>query len=183
MNRAERINQFALVQYIPQPLGGFLDRQRQVLVPSCQFRSHVTILPPRPIQCPVEAALEQLDHQMEQCAAFELTLGDVEIFPVTSVIYLSLGPGRERIVDLHGEMNVDCLAYAEPFPFHPHVTLAQEFPADKVQDLYRSAREDWHNMPYSRSFPIDTLTFVQRTVENTWVNLAEYHLKLAVSTR
>ena len=182
-NRAERINQFALVQYIPEPLGGFLDRQRQRLVPSCHFRSHVTILPPRPIQCTVEDALQYLERQIDHCPAFELTLGEVETFPVTSVIYLGLGSGRDQIVQMHEDMNTECLAYKEPFPFHPHVTLAQEFPLETVESLASSAREEWRKMPYNRSFPIDTLTFVQRTVENTWVNLAEYHLKMAVASR
>ena len=45
----DRINSFALVSYIPEPLAGFLDRLRQELVPNCFLRAHVTILPPRPI--------------------------------------------------------------------------------------------------------------------------------------
>jgi len=48
----DRINSFALVSYIPEPLAGFLDRLRQELVPDCFLRAHVTILPPRPICSP-----------------------------------------------------------------------------------------------------------------------------------
>jgi len=33
----DRINSFALVSYIPEPLAGFLDRLRQELVPNCFF--------------------------------------------------------------------------------------------------------------------------------------------------
>lgn len=182
-NRADRVNQFALVSYIPEPLGGFLDRLRQQLVPSCHFRSHVTVLPPRPMDCPVEEALAQLETQLEECAAFELTLGQVEIFPVTSVIYLGLGAGREQIVEMHETMDTQCLGYKEPFPFHPHITLAQEFPLERVPELENTAKAAWESFPHRRSFPIETLTFVQRTVENTWVNLAEYHLKLATVAR
>ncbi len=42
-------NQFALVSYIPDPLGNFLDRLRLDLVPGCSPHAHVTVLPPRPI--------------------------------------------------------------------------------------------------------------------------------------
>ena len=54
----DRINSFALVSYIPEPLAGFLDRLRQELVPNCFLRAHVTILPPRPICSSPEAAWE-----------------------------------------------------------------------------------------------------------------------------
>ena len=40
----DRINSFALVTYIPEPLAGFLDRLRQELVPNCFLRAHATIL-------------------------------------------------------------------------------------------------------------------------------------------
>ena len=47
---AQRINLFALVVYIPDPLAGFLDDLRKELVANCLPRAHVTILPPRPLQ-------------------------------------------------------------------------------------------------------------------------------------
>lgn len=182
-NQADRINEYALVSYIPEPLGSFLDRLRLQLVPSCHFRSHVTILPPRALACPQEDALEQLARQVELCPAFELTLGSVEIFKATSVIYLGLGNGREQIEWMHSQMNTDCLWFKERFEFHPHVTLAQEFPAETVTQRQLEAQVAWAGFPHHRTFPIETLTFVQRTSANTWINLAEYPLKLATVGR
>ena len=45
----QTLSQFALVAYIPDPLGRFLDDLRVELTPDCKPRAHVTILPPRPL--------------------------------------------------------------------------------------------------------------------------------------
>ena len=45
----ERLNVFALVVYIPGPLGVFLDELRRELVPHYNPHAHVSVLPPRPL--------------------------------------------------------------------------------------------------------------------------------------
>ena len=45
----QRLNVFALVIYIPDPLGRFLDDLRTELVPGCNPHAHVSVLPPRPL--------------------------------------------------------------------------------------------------------------------------------------
>ncbi len=45
----QRLNVFALVIYIPDPLGRFLDDLRTALVPGCNPHAHVSVLPPRPL--------------------------------------------------------------------------------------------------------------------------------------
>ena len=70
----DRINSFALVSYIPEPLAGFLDRLRQELVPNCFLRAHVTILPPRPISSSPEAAWETVRTLAPRFAPFEVEM-------------------------------------------------------------------------------------------------------------
>ena len=41
------MNQFALVIYIPDPLGRFLDDLRRELAPDCVPHAHVSVLPPQ----------------------------------------------------------------------------------------------------------------------------------------
>jgi hypothetical protein len=43
----ERLNVFALVIYIPGPLGLYLDELRRDLVPDYDPHAHVSVLPPR----------------------------------------------------------------------------------------------------------------------------------------
>src|SRR5438132_7016901 len=90
-------NSFALVSYLPEPLGSFLDHLRRELAPECRAKAHVTVLPPRPIFCPREDAWVELKHGLQDFAPFRLELAEVRIFPVTRVIYLSVGVGHREL--------------------------------------------------------------------------------------
>src|SRR6266446_44202 len=91
----DRINSFALVSYIPEPLAGYLDRLRQELVPNCFLRAHITILPPRPISAPPKEAWELIRRLAPQFSPFEVELNSVEVFPVSDVIYIKVSAGGE----------------------------------------------------------------------------------------
>src|SRR5438309_503406 len=100
----EKLNQFALVIYIPDPLARFLDELRLELVAGCKPRAHVTVLPPRPLQ-DVEAALEEARGMTPDFPPFPIELGEVEVFPKTNVIYLGLRSGGDEMRTLHEAMN------------------------------------------------------------------------------
>ncbi len=175
-NGAVPINSFALVAYTPDPLGSFLDRLREELVPECRIQSHVTVLPPRPLHATPDAAWEQLQAQLIEVPAFEVSLGEVDVFPITSVIYLSVESGRYRLEALHAALNTGYLAFDEPYPYHPHVTLAQNFDSTQVKDIVEVARRRWAEYKQERAFLVERLTFVQNTQKNQWVDLAECQL-------
>src|ERR1700737_3736821 len=113
-------NSFALVNYIPAPLVHFLDDLRREVVPNCHPHAHVTLMPPRPLPDTAEVAVRQIRRQLEQHPGFPLEGAAVSVFPVTNVIYLEIGTGRQHLLDLHAELNHDALLYREPFPYHPH---------------------------------------------------------------
>src|SRR5438105_11352705 len=89
----ERLNVYALVIYIPDPLGRFLDDLRKELVPGCNPHAHVSVLPPRPLAVDWQVASEQVRACASVRPAFEVTLGAVNMFPVTNVIYIELATG------------------------------------------------------------------------------------------
>src|SRR6476660_9151793 len=122
----EKLNQFALVIYIPDPLARFLDELRLELVNGCRPRAHVTVLPPRPLP-DVEAALEEARIMSPEFPPFEIEAGDVEVFPKTKVIYIGLRSGGDQMRTMHEALNTGALLFDEPYAFHPHITLAQEF--------------------------------------------------------
>ncbi len=175
-NGAEPINCFALVTYIPGPLGEFLDHLRRQLVPACVPRAHVTVLPPRPVVAPVEAAVEQLNGFIPDVPAFEIEARQVAIFGNTSVIYIELGAGREELKRIHGRMNSGHLGFVEPFEYHPHITLAQELTSDQVSQVQEEAKRRWAEFRGPRTFPVETMTFVQNTSDNRWLDLAHWTL-------
>src|ERR1043166_2886422 len=106
----EKLNQFALVIYIPDMLARFLDELRLELVAGCRPRAHVTVLPPRPLQ-DVEAALEEVRSLSPEFPPFEIELGDVEVFPKTNVIYIGLRRGEVEMRAMHAAMNTGPLAF------------------------------------------------------------------------
>src|SRR5271157_3877049 len=120
----ERLNVFALVIYIPDPLGRFLDDLRRELAPHSNPHAHVSVLPPRPLAVEWQAAAEQARALTEGWARFQIELSGLQIFPVTNVIYLEIGAGGADLRRMHAAMNTGVMEFQEPFPYHPHITLA-----------------------------------------------------------
>lgn len=172
----DRINCYALVAYVPNPLAEFLDRLRLQLIPGCKPHAHVTLLPPRPLADP-DAALRQLRRSMADVPAFEVYAAAVEVFAKTEVIFVDVGAGRDTLIDLHGQLNRDALWYDEPYLYHPHITLAQEIPPGEFTRLAAEARKAWSEYPYQRAFQVEDLWFVQATAQNCWVDLASVRLR------
>lgn len=172
----DRINSFALVSYIPEPLAGFLDRMRQELVPDCFLRAHVTILPPRPISSSPGAAWDLVRWFAPQFAPFEVTVTNVEVFPVSDVIYVNIAAGTEQLTQMHAAMNADGLRFRDAFSYHPHVTLAQNLKPDQVDELLHVARARWAECSYPKTFRVDKAVFVQNTRNCGWIDLGECQL-------
>ena len=176
----ERLNVFALVIYIPDPLGQFLDDLRRELVPGCNPHAHVSLLPPRPLAVDWAVASDQVGSVLKGWTPFEVELTGVKRFAVTDVIYLEVGSGAAELRQVHQAMNVDSLEFQEPFAYHPHITLAQELPPEKVEDTDDRARRLWRDYTGPRTFEAGRATFVQNSLRNKWIDLAEYSLGGAV---
>jgi 2'-5' RNA ligase len=172
----KRLNIFALVIYIPGPLGQFLDDLRRELVPGCNPHAHVSLLPPRPLAVEWPVASDQVRDILSSWRPFEVELTGIEIFPVTNVIYLEVGRGAAELRHVHKAMNSGALAFQEPFAYHPHITLAQEIPLDKVAETNDLAHRLWREYGGPRSFPADEAAFVQNSLGNCWIDLAEFAL-------
>ena len=173
----QRLNVFALVMYIPGPLGIFLDDLRRELAPLCNPHAHVSLLPPRSVAMSWEEASGQARALTENWPAFHVELTGIEVFPVTEVIYIELGAGAEQLRRMHAAMNAGPLEFPEPFAYHPHITLAQELPHEQVAAADELARRRWRGFEGERRFQAARATFVQNTLGNCWVDLAEYSLR------
>ena len=169
----EYLNSFALVSYISEPLAGFLDRLRCELVPKCFLRAHVTILPPRPIESAPEKAWTELRNAAYDLQPFDVELTAVEIFPVSDVIYIAIDKGQDDLKRMYSQLNTGRLSYREPFPYHPHITLAQNLTPDQVDELSEVARTRWSEYKGPRGFRVEVITFVQNTRWHGWNDLGE----------
>ncbi len=171
------VNCFALVNYLPGELGEFLNELRGELVNGCHAQSHVTLLPPRAIQASTEAAWAAITAARESLAPFQVTLGQVEVFPGTNVIYLAIAEGWSKLLAAHTLLSQGVLDNPEAFPYHPHVTLAQGVAPEGVEAAAELARQRWRAYSGPRSFLVNDLVFVQNTDANDWLDLEA--LKLA----
>src|SRR5215831_16171571 len=106
----DRLNQFALVIYFPDPLARFLDELRLELVTGCRPRAHVTVLPPRPVD-DLAAGLDEVRLMAPEFPPFHIEAGEVEIFPETNVIYIGLRRGAEELRAMHQALNTGPLAF------------------------------------------------------------------------
>lgn len=170
----ECLNVFALVIYIPDPLGRFLDDLRRELAPDCNPHAHVSVLPPRPLAVPWQVASDEARGVIDSWQPFDVELTTIQIFPVTQVVYLEIGGGAWGLREMYTAMHRTSLAYEEPFPYHPHVTLAQEIPHCDVARVHAVAQQRWQEYRGDRHFRAERAVFVQNTIDNRWIDLADY---------
>jgi 2'-5' RNA ligase len=120
--------------------------------------------------------MEQLRVRLQEFPPFKVGLGDIEVFEGTQVIYVSIQNGFAELERMHAALNTGRVAFQEPYPYHPHVTIAQELASEDVHNAAQFARWRWSEFKHSRSVWIDRLTFVQNTLENYWTDLAMLNL-------
>jgi len=121
-------------------------------------------------------ASEQVSRILNSWNPFEIELTGIDVFPVTEVIYLAVGRGAADLRQVHRAMNAGPLEFEEPFSYHPHITLAQELPRDKVADTSELARRLWDEYTGPRRFTADHAAFVQNSLDNYWIDLKSYSL-------
>jgi 2'-5' RNA ligase len=132
------------------------------------------VLPPRPLAVDWQVAREQVRDCASGWAPFDIVLERIAIFPVTNVIHFELGQGASEMVRIHAAMNTDALGFAEPFAYHPHITVAQEIPMGEVDRVHRRALQLWEGYTGPRGFRAERTAFVQNTLASCWIDLAEF---------
>jgi len=167
---------FALVAYVPDPLGSFVDRVRRELAPGCRLRAHITILPPRELKCDKSLASRKIEALLNETRSFRVDIGEVTVFPVSNVIYLSIGSGSQQLKDLHHRLNQGPCESAEVWCFEPHLTLAQDLDPAAVARAQEIAKRRWREYTGPHEFALDHLTFVQGDPDRGWADLQTWEL-------
>jgi 2'-5' RNA ligase len=146
---------FALVCYVPEPLGPALDQLRKAL-PGIDFpEAHITLLPPRPLQGPLEEASAHALDVLRGFSAFDVELGSVHRFTETNTLYLDLAEGNDQIHQLHNDLATGQLHYLEEFEFHPHLTVGGPILPLTASEIQGRAEDVWRSLSVSRRFTIN----------------------------
>ena len=76
-------------------------------------------------------------------APFEIEAGDVTMFAATEVVYLQVTRGAEELRKMHDAFARGLLAFGEPYPYHPHITLGQELGPGGAEAAFEVAVRRW----------------------------------------
>ncbi len=177
---------YALVAYVRQPVGEFIERLRRDLHPDLpHLPAHITILPPRLLvdreplpEANKEArALEALAQLCRDVDPFEIVLGEVETFvPVTPTDFIRVAHGAYRLRELHDRLNTGILFSEEQWPYMPHLTVVKMGSEEQALAAFQTASQRWSDYTGSRRVSIEEVTFVREAENDTWVDLAPVHL-------
>lgn len=169
---------YALVAYLKNPVGEFVENLRQELHPELpHLAAHLTVLPPRYLQSTETLALEVLEDVCGQVSPFQVILGEVETFiPLTPTVFIRVAHGAYRMRELHDKLNTGSLACKEEWPYMPHLTIVKMGMEKQAEDAFNIARDRWRGFTGSRSIEVKELSFVREAEQNRWVDLAGFPL-------
>lgn len=165
---------YSVVAYLSGELRDFVDGFRKRLNPNfAGWLAHVSILPPRPLQAAQKEAVQAIQSRCAQWEPFQVGIDGVATFwPVKGVVYLSLSFGSQLLVELHDALNCGGLECVEPYPYVPHVTIAQELDEAGMHAVLEDVSCQWSRFVGERAFHLESLSLVQQTPENGWNDLA-----------
>jgi 2'-5' RNA ligase len=165
---------YALVAYVKSPIGEFVEKLRRELHPALpHLAAHLTLLPPRLLQGTESSALQMLGSVCGRVEPFEVSLGDMESFvPTTPTVYIGVSRGASWMEELHAQLNQQTLAFAEEWPYVPHLTIAKMSTEGAAGQALSIARQRWREFSGSRRILLDRLTFVREDATECWVDLA-----------
>src|ERR1041385_8659503 len=154
---------YALVAYVKNPVGEFVEALRKELHPELpHLAAHVTLLPPRYLRGTENEALQTLEEVCKEVEPFEVSLGEVETFiPVTPTVFIRVAHAAYRMRELHDLLNTEALAVCEEWPYMPHLTIVKMGAEDQAQYAYRVARARWAEFKGSRCVEVGELSFVR----------------------
>jgi len=159
---------FALVAYIPDPLGSFLQSLRLGLPGEEDPQAHITILPPRPLQFPLEIASLEAQRIINGFEPFTIRLSGVSVFPETNILYLDIDRGNDALHKLHDALNTGSLTHEENFAFLPHLTISGPIPADELAKVRAEAERAWAGRPANVCCEVDEVVALWQPLKGSW---------------
>jgi 2'-5' RNA ligase len=152
---------------IPDPWGPMLTRRRDAAGdPQAAYTpAHVTLLGPTEV---ATAALPAIERHLEKVAAsqepFTVHLRGTGTFrPVTEVVFVTLAVGISECELLAEAIAAtDGISRDARFPYHPHVTVAQDVPAEALDEVF----EDLSG--FSAKFHVTAFTLFSHGGEGPW---------------
>jgi 2'-5' RNA ligase len=151
---------------IPQPHAGTLSRWREQagdpqahLVPP-----HVTLLPPTVIAASTVPLIEAHLRDVAKAAApFAMHLTGTGTFrPASQVVFVRVATGQADCERLEAGVRSGPIVRALEFPYHPHVTVAQDVAPTALDDVYDGLSD------FAARFGVRSFTMFERGTDGSW---------------
>lgn len=157
MDASEQRGSLALVSYIPDPLGTFLQSLRRLLPGDEDPQAHITILPPRPLKFSVDTACLEARRVLDTFSRFEVELSSVHRFPDTNYLYLDIVEGNRALHAMHTALNAGDLSHVERFEYRPHLTIGGPVSANSLESVQTEAERAWQASGCSPRLVVDEI--------------------------
>ncbi|MBB5870436.1 2'-5' RNA ligase [Allocatelliglobosispora scoriae] len=165
---------------VPPPWGPELTRARAESgdPQAATIPAHVTLLGPTEIDPDQLSAVEEhlaavaADHH-----AFELLLRGTGTFrPISEVVFVAIASGISECELLAREISaIDALTVPRAYPYHPHVTVAQDVPPDALDRIFEQLATFEARFPVG-GFTLFTHTGELRSANARWHPQRDYEL-------
>ncbi|MGC1210263.1 MAG: 2'-5' RNA ligase family protein [Micromonospora sp.] len=165
--------QIGIAVDIPEPWGGMLTRRRVEAGDPQAVPAHVTLLGPTEI--PV-AALPAVEAHLAAVAAahlpFTLHLRGTGTFrPVTQVVFVAVAAGISECELLAAAIRSAPELHRETrFPYHPHVTVAQDVAPEALDKAYEDLAD------FSALFEVEAFTLFSHSGQARWQPRRDFRL-------
>ncbi|WP_375496938.1 2'-5' RNA ligase family protein [uncultured Jatrophihabitans sp.] len=151
---------------IPQPHASVLTTwRRRVGDPAAELVfPHVTLLPPTPVpaggMADVEAHLAEAARASEP---FTMHLAGTGTFrPTSPVVFIQIATGVSQCEVLEQAIRSGPLARPLEFPYHPHVTVAQDLDEAALDEAYEGLSN------FIARFPVESFVLFSRGSDGGW---------------
>jgi 2'-5' RNA ligase len=159
---------------IPQPHAAVLTGWRRDVGDPAADRiwPHVTLLPPTPVPA---ARMDEIESHLSgvarAVAPFEMHLSGTGTFrPASPVVFVQIARGVANCEMLQSAVRAGPLGRDLDFPYHPHVTVAQEIGDDGLDRAYDGLAG------FIARFPVTHFVLFSRDAQRRWHWRTEFAL-------
>jgi 2'-5' RNA ligase len=168
---------------IPEPWGSQLDGHRAAAgdPAAATIPAHLTLIGPTEVPADPRALTEIEAHLAElarQHLPFQLHLRGTGTFrPVTQVVFVAVAAGISQCEQLANDIRSGPLWRELSYPYHPHVTVAHDVPAEALD------RAATRLASFEARFPIDGFTLYEHRADGHWRPHRRFPLTEALARR
>jgi 2'-5' RNA ligase len=163
-----------IVVPVPEPWAQLLvDWRTKVGDPQASLvPPHVTLLPPTEVAVAERPAITAHLEAVARChPPFDMHLSGTGTFtPVSDVVFVTVARGIGSCELIATDVRRGPLERSLSFPYHPHVTVAHDVPADMLEFAYSGLAD------LSAEFRVDRFTEFEQTPGGSWAIAREYPL-------